>query len=98
MGWIILVVQIFSFLFLFVSLCLLRSPLKYKLKQELLALSLGFIVSRLLSLEMTFRYNCFYDSATLFQMPELYLFNCINVVMFTFLVPYPLCANRAAQQ
>ena len=54
-GFIIMIVQISAYIFLFVTLCLLRFPLKYKIKQELLLLNMGSILSKFLYIEITLR-------------------------------------------
>lgn len=90
--------EIIATLFFIVAILANRIRLKYKIKEELLIISICLVLTRLAALSSLTHFNCFFILNHLLYQPEYYITLAVLLIMFTFLVPVPLWVNRNASE
>lgn len=92
-----LLIQLGAHIYFSVTLCTRHIRLKYKIKPELLIQSLSWIV--FIVTGILFRFSTGFPQTLIqyFMQPLSYVVYAIELVMCTFLIPYPLWANRNEQ-
>ena len=79
-------------------LCALKTKLKYKIKEELLVMSSCWVLIRVASILNVVIPHCLYALEYYIEEPEMYINSVLEIIMFTFLIPYPLWANRKIKE